>query len=115
VARASRPFLLNPGAPGDARATVCRSVLEKSNNFTHEETDVHLSNSRRCHGCGRILWHAAIARTIIARREAAGLSQKELAKQAGTRAEVLNRAERGAVIPSMRALTKIEAALRKHE
>jgi len=54
---------------------------------------------------------ASIARNIIKRREAAGLSQKELAKAAGIRVEVLNRAERGAVVPSTRTLTKIDVAL----
>jgi ribosome-binding protein aMBF1 (putative translation factor) len=56
---------------------------------------------------------ASIARNIVKRREAAGLSQKELAKAAGIRAEVLNRAERGAVVPSTRTLTKIDVALTK--
>ena len=56
---------------------------------------------------------ASIARNIIRRREAAGLSQKELARKAGIRVEVLNRAERGAVVPSTRTLTKIEVALSK--
>jgi ribosome-binding protein aMBF1 (putative translation factor) len=56
---------------------------------------------------------ASIARTIVRRREAAGLSQKELAAKAGIRPEVLNRAERGVVLPSTRTLMKIEAALSK--
>ena len=50
---------------------------------------------------------------IVRRRKATGLSQKELAKQAGIRVEVLNRAERGVVVPSTRTLTKIEVALGK--
>ena len=50
---------------------------------------------------------------IVRRRKAAGLSQKELAKRAGIRVEVLNRAERGVVVPSTRRLTKIEVALGK--
>jgi len=56
---------------------------------------------------------ASIARNIVRRRKATGLSQKELAKQAGIRVEVLNRAERGVVVPSTRTLTKIEVALGK--
>lgn len=56
---------------------------------------------------------AAIARNIVARREAVGWTQKELAERAGLRAEVLNRAERGVVVPSVRTLTKIENALKK--
>ena len=56
---------------------------------------------------------AAMARNIVRDREAVGLSQKELAEAAGIRVEILNRAERGAVVPSVRTLTKIENALRK--
>ena len=56
---------------------------------------------------------ASIARNIVRDREAVGLSQKELAEAAGSRVEVLNRAERGVVVPSMRTLLKIESALVK--
>lgn len=56
---------------------------------------------------------ATIARTIVQRREAAGMTQKQLADSAGIRVEVLNRAERGAVVPSVKTLSKIEAALKK--
>jgi DNA-binding XRE family transcriptional regulator len=54
---------------------------------------------------------AAIARTIVRRREAVGLTQRDLAAAAGIRVEVLNRAERGVTVPSVRTLTKIEHAL----
>ena len=54
---------------------------------------------------------AAIARNLVSRREAVGLTQRELADAAGIRAEVLDRAERGVAVPSVRTLTKIEAAL----
>ena len=56
---------------------------------------------------------AAIARNIVRDREAVGLSQKELAEAAGIRVEILNRAERGVTVPSVRTLTKIENALVK--
>jgi ribosome-binding protein aMBF1 (putative translation factor) len=56
---------------------------------------------------------ASIARNIVRRRKAAGLSQKQLAEMAGIRVEVLNRAERGVVVPSTRTLTKIQVALSK--
>ena len=56
---------------------------------------------------------ATIARSIVRDREAVGLSQKELAIAAGIRVEILNRAERGVTVPSMRTLTKIENALLK--
>ena len=55
---------------------------------------------------------ATIARSIVRDRERVGLTQRELAQAAGIRVEVLNRAERGAVVPSVGTLTKIENALR---
>ncbi|HYE19310.1 MAG TPA: helix-turn-helix transcriptional regulator [Tepidisphaeraceae bacterium] len=54
---------------------------------------------------------STIASGLIRDREAVGLTQRELARRAGMRVEVLNRAERGAVVPSVRTLTKIENAL----
>ena len=56
---------------------------------------------------------ASIARGIVRDRQTMGLSQKELAQAAGIRVEVLNRAERCVVVPSLRTLTKIENALVK--
>jgi ribosome-binding protein aMBF1 (putative translation factor) len=56
---------------------------------------------------------ATIARSIVRDRESAGLTQKSLALAAGMRPEVLNRIERGVNQPSLRTLTKIEAALVK--
>lgn len=54
---------------------------------------------------------AAIARSIVHDREAVGMTQSELAIAAGIRVEILNRAERGVTVPSVRTLQKIEAAL----
>jgi DNA-binding XRE family transcriptional regulator len=56
---------------------------------------------------------AAIAGNIVRDRKAVGMSQKELAQAAGIRVEILNRAERGVTVPSVRTLTKIENALVK--
>ena len=56
---------------------------------------------------------ATIARSIVRDRKKVGLSQRELADAAGISVEVLNRAERGVVVPSVRTLTKIENALKK--
>jgi ribosome-binding protein aMBF1 (putative translation factor) len=56
---------------------------------------------------------AQIARGLIRDREKVGLTQKQLAQAAGIRVEILNRAERGATVPSLRTLTKIESALKK--
>jgi ribosome-binding protein aMBF1 (putative translation factor) len=52
-----------------------------------------------------------IAQSIVRDRNTVGLTQRDLAERAGIRVEVLNRAERGAVVPSVRTLTKIENAL----
>jgi len=54
---------------------------------------------------------ALIARGLIEDRQAAGLTQRELARRAGIRVETLNRAERGAVVPDVRTLRKIDRAL----
>lgn len=56
---------------------------------------------------------ASIARGLAQDRKKVGYTQKQLAKAAGIRPEILNRAERGATVPSVRTLTKIEAALKK--
>jgi DNA-binding XRE family transcriptional regulator len=56
---------------------------------------------------------ATIARSIVRDRKKVGLTQRQLADAAGIRVEVLNRAERGVVVPSVRTLTKIENALRR--
>ena len=58
---------------------------------------------------------AAIARGIIQRRKRLGLSQAGLAKLAGIRVEILNRAERAVTIPSVRTLMKIENVLQDLE
>jgi ribosome-binding protein aMBF1 (putative translation factor) len=52
-----------------------------------------------------------IARRIITDRKSAGLSQSELARRAGIRAETLNRLEKALRIPDVSAIRKIERAL----
>lgn len=54
---------------------------------------------------------ATISRTIIRRRGAVGLTQKPFADTAGKSVKVLNRAERATAVPSLKILTKLEAAL----
>jgi DNA-binding XRE family transcriptional regulator len=54
---------------------------------------------------------ALIAHGLVRDRQAAGLTQRELARRAGIRVETLNRAERGVVVPDVRTLRKIERAL----
>src|SRR5438094_2829192 len=56
---------------------------------------------------------ATIARSIVKRRMAVGLTQRALAEQAGIRVETLNRAERGLVTPDVRTLQRIERALQR--
>ncbi len=56
---------------------------------------------------------ASIARGLVQDRQKVRMTQKELAEAAGISVEILNRAERGVTVPSVRTLTKIEKALRK--
>ncbi len=58
---------------------------------------------------------ALLARKIIQRREAVGMSQAALARAAKLRVETLNRAERGKVNPDERTLSRIMRALEKAE
>ena len=52
-----------------------------------------------------------IARQISERRHKAGLSQAELAKQAGVRQETVSRLESGKHAPTVRTVEKIDHAL----
>lgn len=54
---------------------------------------------------------ASLARKLIRRRRAAGLTQAELARRAGIRPETLNRIERGVTTPSVATVEKINQAL----
>jgi ribosome-binding protein aMBF1 (putative translation factor) len=56
-----------------------------------------------------------LARKIVRRRRAAGLSQVELAKRAGIRAETLNRLEQGKHTPTVETIDKIDRVLGKLE
>lgn len=53
----------------------------------------------------------SIARDIIRSRRVAGLSQAELARQAGIRVETLNRIEKAKVTPDVATMEKIDRAL----
>jgi DNA-binding XRE family transcriptional regulator len=54
---------------------------------------------------------ASLARKIIRRRRAAGLTQVELSRRAGVRPETLNRVEKGRTTPSVATIAKLERAL----
>jgi len=56
---------------------------------------------------------ASIAREIVADRKAAGLTQQQLAKQAGIRQETLSRIESGKQTPTARTLKRIDGAFGK--
>ena len=58
---------------------------------------------------------ASIAREIIARRRAAGITQTELAKAAGMRVETLNRIENARHTADVATIAKIDAALPARE
>jgi predicted transcriptional regulator len=59
--------------------------------------------------------HASIARDIIRDRRKLGLSQAELARKAGIRAETLNRIEKRKTAPTTRILERIDRALVRAE
>ena len=52
-----------------------------------------------------------IARTLIRRRRAVGLSQVALARRAGVRTETVNRLEHGKHTPSLATLEKLQRTL----
>jgi DNA-binding XRE family transcriptional regulator len=53
-----------------------------------------------------------LARTIVARRKAAGWTQEQLARAAGVRQETVSRLETGKHAPNIRTVDKIELALK---
>lgn len=57
----------------------------------------------------------AIARGIVRRRQAAGLTQRQLARLAGVRQETVCRVESGQHYPTLRTAEKIERALAAQE
>jgi DNA-binding XRE family transcriptional regulator len=57
---------------------------------------------------------ASIARELVRRRKAAGLSQTELAERAGVRQETISRLESGKHTVSERVMAGIELALLSH-
>jgi ribosome-binding protein aMBF1 (putative translation factor) len=58
---------------------------------------------------------ASIARAIIQRRQAAGLSQQALARLAGVRQETISRIESGKHTATVRIIDRIEKALSRAE
>ncbi len=58
---------------------------------------------------------ASLARKIIRRRQAAGLTQVELARRAGIRPETLNRLEQGRHTPTIATVDKLDRALGQAE
>jgi DNA-binding XRE family transcriptional regulator len=52
-----------------------------------------------------------LAHKLIARRQAAGLTQAQLAERAGVRVETINRLESGKHSPTLRTMNKIDQAL----
>ncbi|HEX5242902.1 MAG TPA: helix-turn-helix transcriptional regulator [Tepidisphaeraceae bacterium] len=58
---------------------------------------------------------ASIARGIISRRMAMGMTQADLSRESGVRVETLNRIERAKVTPDTRTLVRIDKALQRFE
>lgn len=63
----------------------------------------------------RATLRAILARQLMERRKAAGLTQAQLAALAGVRQETLSRLETGKHAPNVATVDKIEAALKKAE
>jgi DNA-binding XRE family transcriptional regulator len=57
----------------------------------------------------------SLAEKLVRRRQACGLSQAELARQAGVRPETLNRIERGRVTPDFATIRKLVLAMNAAE
>jgi len=57
----------------------------------------------------------SLAAKLVRRRQAAGLSQAELARQAGVRPETLNRIERGRTTPDFATIRKLVLAMNAAE
>ncbi len=55
----------------------------------------------------------SIARSIIRDRQAAGLSQQELARRAGVRQETVSRIESGKHSPTVRTVEKVDRVLQR--
>ena len=64
---------------------------------------------------GLDLDRASLAKKLIRRRRAAGLSQAELARRAGIRPETLNRIERGRTTPDFTTVRKLVVAVNAAE
>ena len=58
---------------------------------------------------------ASLAEKLVRRRRACGLSQAELARRAGVRAETLNRIERGHTTPDFATVRKLVVAMNAAE
>ena len=54
---------------------------------------------------------AKLAQRLVRRRQAAGLSQAQLARRAGVRPETLNRIERGRTTPDFATVRKLVIAI----
>ena len=65
--------------------------------------------------CGAGLDRTSLAEKLVRRRVAAGLSQAELARQAGIRPETLNRIERGRTSPDFATVRKLVVAMNAAE
>ena len=55
----------------------------------------------------------SLANKMVARRKAAGLTQAQLARQAGVRVETISRLENGLHMPGVRTFDRIERALNR--
>jgi ribosome-binding protein aMBF1 (putative translation factor) len=69
------------------------------------------SGDEESNASGLELDRISLARKLVQRRRAAGLSQAELARRAGVRPETLNRIERGRTTPDFATVRKLVEAM----
>ena len=76
---------------------------EKTASTAHDELDAFNVSDQR------------LADRLVQRRKEAGLTQKDLAKQAGLRVETLNRIEKGRTTPDFKSIRKLVQAINSHK
>ena len=106
---AGQRFVLLPEAEYD------RLCAKASESVPLNDDDLPALPKPDKHGCFPAVEYARIslARDIIRDRRAAGLTQHELAKRAGTRQETISRIESGTYSASHKLIDRIDAALKK--
>jgi len=92
------------------REAVFRKLCQRAG-VDDEESNASESSA----GPGLDIDRTTLANKLIRRRQAAGLSQAELARRSGIRPETLNRIERGRTTPDFATVRKLVVAMNAAE